>query len=254
MWPTNARKRWGDHVHRECGRTINLCSFLGLKTVPSTAPFPRDLWGRRICALISCYLGDQDAGEVAMRPVHASTPPPLLDGMITMPYPRLQSLFDPLLPKGLQWYWKGDFVKHLPDEAIDAHLAEAAKSPSELSLMHLYPIDGAVHQLPPEATAWRCRDATWSMVIAGIDPDPAKAEHLIRWSRNYWSAVHPYNERGGYVNFMMADEGADRVRETYGPNFDRLVAIKSRYDPENLFRVNQNIRPFMARGARYRSD
>jgi hypothetical protein len=142
----------------------------------------------------------------------------------------------------MQWYWKGDFVKELPDGAIDAHLEHAAKAPSELSLMHLYPIDGAVHRVGSTETAWHCRDATWSMVIAGIDPDPAKAGALREWGRSYWEAVHPYNMGGAYVNFMM-EEGEDRIRATYGDNYRRLVEIKNKYDPANFFRVNQNIKP-----------
>ena len=87
-----------------------------------------------------------------------------------MPFPAINALFDPFFPKGLQWYWKGDFVKSLPDEAIDTHIAQAAAAPSDCRLMHLYPIDGAVHRVAKDATAWSARDATWSMVIAGIDP------------------------------------------------------------------------------------
>jgi len=220
-----------------------LCCVLGLKTVPSTAPFPREIWGQRICALISCYNGSEEEGVAAMRPVRGALPTPLLDGMAIMPFPALQGLFDPLLPSGLQWYWKGDFVEDLPDEAIDAHLEQAAKTPSELSLVHFYPIDGAVHRVAADATAWSPRDATWSMVIAGIDPDPGKAPDLKRWGRQYWEAVHPFNLEGAYVNFMMQDEGASRVQATYGANYERLARVKSRYDPENLFRVNQNIPP-----------
>ncbi|MDX9861011.1 MAG: FAD-binding oxidoreductase, partial [Rhodospirillales bacterium] len=124
-----------------------LCPFLGLKTVPSVGKFPQELWGRRVCALISCFNGSAAEGEKAMRPVRDALPKPLLDGMQEMPFATLQSLFDPLLPKGMQWYWKGDFVTELTDAAIDAHLEHAAKSPSEMSLMHLYPIDGAVHRV-----------------------------------------------------------------------------------------------------------
>jgi FAD/FMN-containing dehydrogenase len=159
-----------------------------------------------------------------------------------MPFTALQALFDPLLPKGLQWYWKGDFVKELPDAAIDVHLQYAADAPSELSLMHLYPIDGAVHEVKPQDTAWSCRDATWSMVIAGIDPQPSKAAAVSAWARSYWEAVHPYTMGGAYVNFMM-EEGEDRILATYGGNYERLAAVKRRYDPDNFFRVNQNIRP-----------
>ena len=160
-----------------------------------------------------------------------------------MPFPACKALFDGLLPKGLQWYWKGDFVKELPDAAIDAHMAHAAKAPSELSLMHLYPIDGAVHASAPATTAWSCRDATWSMVIAGIDADPAKAPALKRWGRDYWEAVHPFNLGGGYVNFLMDDEGRWPRAGELRRELQELAAVKQKYDPENLFRVNQNIRP-----------
>lgn len=218
-----------------------LYTFLGLKTVPASEPFPREIWNKRICALISCYTGDEEAGARAMQPVREALPEPLLDGMGQMPFPALQAMFDPFLPKGLQWYWKGDFVRDLPDAAIDAHLAHTEGMPGELSLMHLYPIDGAVHDVAAEATAWRFRDATWSMVIAGIDPDPKMAPELVKWGRGYWDAVHPFSAGGAYVNFMMDDEGPARVEATYGANYARLQAVKEKYDPANLFRVNQNI-------------
>ena len=220
-----------------------LGSFLGLKRVPSTDPFPREHWGRQVCALISSFNGSVADGEEAMRPAREQLPPPLFDWMGEMPFPAMQALFDPLMPKGLQWYWKGDYVKELPDAAIDAHLEHASQAPSELSLMHLYPIDGAVHRVDPSATAWSCRDATWNMVIAGIDPDPGKADPLKRWGRAYWEAVHPFNPGGAYVNFLMDDEDEGRIQATYGSNYERLVEVKTTYDPHNLFRVNQNIQP-----------
>jgi hypothetical protein len=211
--------------------------------VPSTDPFPRAEWGKRICALVSCYLGSAEQAEQAMRPLLKDLPPPMLSAMGMMPFPALQGLFDPLLPKGLQWYWKGAFVKALSDDAIDAHLESAAKTPSELSLMHLYPINGAAHRVARDETAWNARDANWSMVIAGIDPDPRQAEPITRWSKAYWEAVRPHTSGGGYVNFMMGDEGERRIEATYGDNYERLTALKKKYDPSNLFRVNQNIRP-----------
>lgn len=219
-----------------------LFPFFGLKTVPSSAPFPEEIWGRKICALISCYNGPADKGEAALRPLLGDLPEPIFKFTGAMPFPVLQSLFDPLLPPGYQWYWKGDYVKELPDEAIDAHLEQAAKAPSELSLMHLYPIDGAVHRVGQAETAWSCRNATWSMVIAGIDPNPAKAESIKTWAKNYWNAVHPFTMGGAYINFMM-EEGEERVQATYGENYQHLVEIKDKYDPSNLFRVNQNIKP-----------
>jgi FAD/FMN-containing dehydrogenase len=223
-----------------------LGAFVGLKTVLSTDPFPKDYWGRRACAVISSYNGGAEEGEKVMAQLLRSVPEPIFNWMGAMPFPAMQTLFDPFFPNGLQWYWKGDFVKSLPDEAIDAHIAQAARAPSELSLMHLYPIDGAVHRVPKEATAWTAREATWSMVIAGIDSDAKQADALKTWGREYWKTVHPFNLEGAYVNFMMDDEAAGRVQATYGANYKRLASVKAKYDPKNLFRVNQNIQPMVS--------
>jgi hypothetical protein len=220
-----------------------LGAFLGLKTVLSSAPFPEELWGKRICLLMSCYDGTEVEGKKALAPLLDSLPAPWFNWMSTMAYPAVQSMFDGLYPKGMQWYWRGDFVKTLPDEAIDAHLAQAAETPGELSLMHLYPIDGAVHRVGRSDTAWNCRDATWSMVIAGIDPSPEHATAVTQWTKRYWEAVHPFDLGGAYPNFMMDDEGDARLKATYGDNYPRLQLIKKKYDPANLFRVNQNVRP-----------
>jgi FAD/FMN-containing dehydrogenase len=217
--------------------------FVGLKTVPPMDPFPRDYWSKRACAIIGAYNGPPADGERAIAPLLEAVPPPIFNWMGAMPFPAINSLFDPFFPKGLQWYWKGDFVKSLPDEAIDTHIAQAAAAPSALSLMHLYPIDGAVRRVPSDATAWSARDATFSMVIAGIDSDATKADALKTWGRAYWKAVHPFNLDGAYVNFMMDDEASDRIQGTYGENFARLASVKATYDPHNLFRVNQNIQP-----------
>ncbi len=217
--------------------------FVGLKTVPSMEPFPREAWGKRACALISSFNGSEADGRKILAPLLDKLPSPFFNWMGVMPFPAIQGMFDPFFPKGLQWYWKGDFVKDLPDEAIDAHIAEAAKAPSEISLMHLYPIDGAARRVAKDETPWGGRDATFSMAIVAVDPRPSQAEALKSWGRNYWNAVHKFNPGGGYVNFMDADEGEARVKASYGEHYERLAAIKRKYDPANLFRVNQNIRP-----------
>jgi len=231
--------------YREClpKAPEDLGAFVGLKKIPSSAPFPQEIWGKHICLLMSCYNGPEADGKKALAPLLEGLPEPFFNWMGTMPYPAVQSMFDGLYPKGMQWYWRGDFVKTLPDAAIDAHLEQAAKTPSELSLMHLYPIDGAVQRMGRGDTAWNCRDATWSMVIAGIDPSPQKAAAVTQWTKAYWEAVHPFDLAGAYPNFMMDDEGDARLRATYGENYGRLTAVKKKYDPANLFRVNQNIRP-----------
>ncbi len=223
--------------------TEDLGIFLGLKTVLSCDPFPKEHWGKRICLLMSCFNGSEGDGKKALEPLLKALPEPWFNWMSMMPYPSVQAMFDGLYPKGMQWYWRGDFVKTLPEAAIEAHLEQAAKAPTELSLMHLYPIDGAVHRHGKGDTAWNCRDATFSMVIAGIDPDARKAEAVTQWTKAYWDAVHPFNLGGAYPNFMMDDEGDARLKATFGENYARLAAVKKKYDPTNLFRVNQNINP-----------
>jgi FAD/FMN-containing dehydrogenase len=158
------------------------------------------------------------------------------------PAPALQSAFDGLYPPGLQWYWRADFVRELEDAAIARHVEFAERLPTMHSTMHLYPIDGAAHRVGPRDTAFSFRDARWAEVIVGVDPSPGKAGEISAWAKDYWDALHPYSAGGAYVNFMM-DEGQERVRATYRDNYTRLVEVKKRYDPDNLFHVNQNIRP-----------
>jgi FAD/FMN-containing dehydrogenase len=159
-----------------------------------------------------------------------------------MPYPALQSMFDGIYPPGLQWYWRGDFLSQIPDTAIEKHLDYGEQLPTLQSAMHLYPVDGAASRVDRHETAFSYRDAKWSMVIVGVDPDPANAEKITAWTKDYWAAVHPYSLGGAYVNFMM-DEGIDRIKATYRDNYDRLREIKRKYDPNNFFRINQNITP-----------
>jgi FAD/FMN-containing dehydrogenase len=226
------------------GAPEDLGVFVGLKTVPAVDPFPAEFQGRQACALVSCYNGTEAAGRAAMAALLGALPEPWFDWRSVMPFTGIQSMFDPLLPSGLQWYWRGDFVRELPDEAIDAHLAQARRLPyAARSLMHLYPIDGAVHRVASDATAWRARDSRWAMVIAGIDPDPARAESVTRWTKDYWAAVHPWSADGGYVNFMMEDGDTARLQATYGDNYARLVEVKTIYDPDNVFASTQNIKP-----------
>jgi len=217
--------------------------FVGLKTVPPTDPFPREHWNKRACAVIGAFNGPTAEGQKLVGKLLESLPAPLFNWMSEMPFTAIQTLFDPFFPKGLQWYWKGDFVQQLSDQAIDAHIANATKAPTPFCLMHLYPIDGAVRRVARDATPWGARDASFSMVIAGISPDPKDADALRSWGRAYWKAVHPFNMEGGYVNFLMDDEVDHRVEASYGDNYKKLAAIKSKYDPDNLFRVNQNIKP-----------
>jgi len=172
---------------------------------------------------------------------------PALDFVGPIPHPALQSMFDPVYPPGLQWYWKADFFNELSDKAVDQHVKFGAELPTMHSTMHLYPVDGAASRVGKDDTTWAYRDAIWAEVIVGVDPDPANKDKITKWAKDYWEALHPYSAGGAYINFMM-DEGQDRVKATYRGNYARLARIKSKYDPSNLFSVNQNIKPEAAAG------
>jgi FAD/FMN-containing dehydrogenase len=219
----------------------DLNGFFAFLTVPPVPPFPESLHLKKVCGVVWCYTGPAESADKVFAPVKKFGPPALY-GVQPMPYPVLQSAFDGLYPSGLQWYWKSDFVDELSDEAIALNVKHGSELPTMHSTAHFYPIDGAVHRVGKQDTAFSYRDTKWSQVIVGVDPDPAKADLITSWARDYWEAVHPYTAGGAYINFMM-EEGTERIKSTYRANYDRLVSIKRRYDPDNLFRVNQNIKP-----------
>jgi hypothetical protein len=219
-----------------------LNGFFAYTSVPPAPPFPEELHTRKVCGIVWCYVGGEEEAAAAMAPLLDSVPEPLMHGVQPMPFPALQTAFDGLYPKGEQWYWRADFVNEIPDEAVAAHARFGPEMPTMKSTMHLYPIDGAAHDAGNSDTAWAYRDANWGSVFAGVDPDPANAGALRDWCVDYFEALHPHSAGGAYVNMMM-DEGQERVKASYGDNYDRLARIKAEYDPGNLFRVNQNIEP-----------
>ena len=219
-----------------------LNGFFAFHIVPPAPPFPEAIHLREVCGVVWCYVGPEDAATKAMAPLLDSVPEPLMHGVQSMPHAMLQGAFDGLYPPGDQWYWRADFVNEIPDEAVELHARFGNSLPTMKSTMHLYPVDGAAHDVDPGETAWSYRDANWGAVFAGVDPDPANSEAIRRWSVDYQEALHPYSAGGAYLNMIM-DEGEDRVRASYRGNYDRLSQIKRTYDPENLFRVNQNIKP-----------
>ena len=219
----------------------DLSGYFALLTVPPAPPFPEHLHLKKMCGIVWACTAGQNEAEEMFKPIRAFKKP-VLDFVGPIPHPALQSMFDGLYPPGLQWYWRAHFVNELSDEAIAEHVRFGATLPSMHSTMHMYAINGAASRVGKQDTAWNYRDATWAQVMVGVDPDPANKEKLIRWTKDYHDALRPYSAAGAYVNFMM-DEGEDRVKATYGDNYQRLVAIKDKYDPQNLFRMNQNIKP-----------
>jgi FAD/FMN-containing dehydrogenase len=218
-----------------------LNGFFAFLVVPPGPPFPEHLHNKKMCGIVWAYSGNVKKGPSVFKPIRKFKTP-ALDLVGPIPNPVLNSMFDPLYPAGLQWYWKADFVRELSDEAIALHAEHGARLPTMLSTMHMYPIDGAAGRVKSDATAWAYRDAKWSSVIVGVDPDPAKRDQITTWARDYWAALHPHSAGGAYVNFMM-DEGEERVKATYGKNFAKLQKVKKKYDPQNVFRSNQNIKP-----------
>jgi FAD/FMN-containing dehydrogenase len=242
LWPLEQAAdvlRW----YREFipGAPEDLNGFFAFLTVPPGPPFPEELHLQKMCGVVWCWAGALEDADAALAEAR-SLPGIALDGVQPMPLPILQSAFDELYPAGDQWYWRADFVKEIPDEAVERHVEFAEKLPTWKSTMHLYPIDGAASRVGPTDTPWAYRDATWASVIVGVDADPASAEAIRSWTVDYWDALHPYSAGGAYVNMMM-EEGEDRVQASYQENYDRLAKVKAEYDPDNFFHVNQNIQP-----------
>jgi FAD/FMN-containing dehydrogenase len=219
-----------------------LTGFFAFHFVPPAPPFPEELHLRKVCGIVWCYGGSEEEAAKAMAPM-LEVGTPVLHGVQSMPFPALNSAFDGLYGPGDQWYWRADFLNEIPDEAIERNIEWGNAMPTIQSGTHMYPIDGAAHDVGATDTPWAFRDAQWAQVIIGVDPDPAKAGTLRDWTVGYWEAIHPHSAGGAYVNFMMDDEGQARVKATYGGNYDRLARVKAAYDPDNLFRVTQNIEP-----------
>jgi hypothetical protein len=242
LWPmeqaADLLKFWREFISTA---PAQMNGWFGFVTVPPAPPFPEQFHMQKMCAIVWCYNGAPAEAEPFFQTIRG-TMPPAVDFAGPIPWPVLQSLFDALYPKGLQWYWKTDFFSELSDAAIDLHVKYGAQLPTMHSTMHLYPISGAVNRVGKEDTAFSFRDAKFAEVIVGVDPDPASNERMIAWARDYWMALHPHSAGGGYVNMMM-DEGAENVRSAYRDNYGRLAGIKAKYDPGNLFHVNQNIPP-----------
>jgi FAD/FMN-containing dehydrogenase len=197
--------------------------------------------GKTFCIFVCCWAGPPEQAESVFAPIR-KVGPIAAEMVAPMPYPALNGMFDPLLPAGLQHYWKASFATELTDGAIEAHMKYGPKVPAVSATMHIYPINGAAHRVAPDATAFAYRDAKFATVIAGMWPDASHNEQNIAWVKDYYKALQPHSLSGGYVNFMAGDD-QDRIKDNYKGNYDRLVTIKRKYDPGNLFHMNQNIKP-----------
>ena len=223
LWPIEQVEEimeWFDGFIRKASDDIN--GFIATMIIPES-PFPEHLHNKKFCGIVWCYVGDMTKAKEVFAPILAKKP--IFAHVGEMPYPAIQTMFDGLLPTGMQWYWRAD-------SAI----------PTPLSQMHLYPITGAASRVGATDTPWAYRDAEYCGVYVGVDPDPKNADKITKWCKDYYNALHPYSAGGAYSNFMM-DEGQERVKASYKQNYERLTQIKHQYDPTNFFRVNQNIIP-----------
>jgi FAD/FMN-containing dehydrogenase len=230
-------------LFREFMRTAprDVSAFFAFLIVPPGPPFPQALHGQTVCAIMCSGTGDTESAAAILKPL-TEFGPPLLVLPHPMPYPFLQSIFDGLLPHGLHHYWKADFMDELTDEAIAEHCKFGPSIPTISSAVHIYPLDGAIHDVGKNETAFAYRDVKFVHIIAAVTPDPEFLTHYRDWVKDYWAALHPLSAGGAYVNFLM-EEGEDRVASSYLENHARLASIKAEYDPDNLFQVNQNIKP-----------
>jgi FAD/FMN-containing dehydrogenase len=216
----------------------DVSGFFAFLSIPPGPPFPEELHLRKVCGVVWTQPGEEESD--ALREAR-SFGTPLLDGIAPVPIPAWNTAFDAVYPAGDQWYWRGEFFKQISDEAIAVHAEYGPAMPTWKSTMHLYAIDGAASRVANDATAWAYRDAIWGGVFAGVDPDPANADAIRDWVVAYSDALKPHGMGGGYVNFEM--DAPDRVHRMYGANYDRLAGVKAKYDPDNVFSVNQNIKP-----------
>ncbi|MEP6845825.1 MAG: FAD-binding protein [Panacibacter sp.] len=240
LWPieqTNEVMAWYNKFIQDAPDELN--GFIATMVIPGP-PFPEALHNKKFCGIVWCYVGDEKKAAELFKPILAMKP--VFEHVGTMPYPAIQTLFDGLFPPGLQWYWRADFFNDLGADASAKHLEFGSIIPTPLSQMHMYPISGAASRVATDATPWAYRDAKYAGVIVGVDPDPANAEKITTWCKDYWNALHPFSAGGAYLNFIM-DEGQERIKASYKNNYDRLTKIKKQFDPENLFKVNQNIKP-----------
>ena len=215
--------------------------FFGWQVAPPLPFIPGDRHGDTFCMIVSCWTGPMDEAEGVLKPFR-DVAPVVVEHVGPAPFPAMNSAFDALLPAGLQHYWKANYAVEITDAAVDVHLEYGPLVPTMQSTVHLYPINGACHRVESDATAFGHREASFAPVIAGMWENPADNEANTAWVRDYAAALAPHSEKGGYINFMAADDQG-RAAANYGTSYDRLVEVKTKYDPGNLFHMNQNIVP-----------
>jgi FAD/FMN-containing dehydrogenase len=224
------------------GSPLDYGSIVNLRKAPAVPFLPTELHGRPALSIANCWIGDPDEGERFLEPLRRFGTP-LIDLVKPKPWLAHQSMFDPTVPHGWHYYWKSTDLSRLDDDLIEVVVSNSLKITSPLSYSVIFQLGGAVAAVPEDATAYSHRDAAHNININGVwqRGDPGADEH-VAWARRFFDELAPF-QAGVYVNFLM-EEGHDRVRAAYGPQkYDRLVKVKTKYDPDNFFRINQNVVP-----------
>lgn len=219
-----------------------LSTMVAFMTAASTPSLPASLHGRPAVSVIVCYTGPPKSGEKILRPLRKAFVPEI-DSIRVMPYTELQSMFDGEAPWGLKNYWKSEYLAEISDGVIEPIIEYASRISSPLSQIHIQHLQGAVGRVGEAETAFSHRNSAFVMNIVSKWHNDIESEKHIQWTRELAAVMTPFATGGVYVNFL-GDEGDDRVRAAYGPEkYRRLSEVKKKYDPENFFRLNQNIRP-----------
>lgn len=210
------------------------------------APFiPEELHGKPVLAIIVCYIGDAQEGERVVQPLR-DFGPPIFDGIKRKPFAAHNASLDAGQPVGMHYYWKSEYVTEIVDDAIETLVAFAANMASPYSRLAVFQLGGAIQRYDEQAMAVSHRNAEYVIAINTGWADPQDTEKQIQWTRDLWTAIRPFSSGGVYVNFLSDDDGEDRVRAAYGATkFERLVQLKRKYDPQNLFQMNKNIKPLL---------
>jgi FAD/FMN-containing dehydrogenase len=233
--------KWRDYMASAPDEVSGLAEF---STIPRDPAYPAHAWGRRVVSLATVYDGPAAEGERITAPLREFGEP-LLDFSDRMPYRALQTLYDGLFPKGRdRCYWKSTYLKRLDDDVIGEIVAQLAKRPSEMTFASVWKFGGAVQRVASEATAFGDRSMRYMLSIDGIWSKSAEDSANLDWVRSFWQIMQPHSTGRLYLNFPGHGEGENLVRDAFGERaYARLQAIKREYDPNNLFRMNQNIRP-----------
>ena len=208
-----------------------------LNAIAGIVPSPE---GMPTFVILACYNGSMEQGEEVVRPLREFGPP-LMDGIGPMPYTTLQSIFDEAFPTGLSYYWKGRLVEEITDDLIDTIVEHYERAPTPFSVINLQQLGNATNRVPKEATAFSHRDGRYDLLAMGGWQDPSEADACIKWARDFYERTGPLTSGGLYVNSLIEN---DTLQSAYrDESFERLVALKDKYDPTNLFRNNANIAP-----------